>query len=83
MATGQECFPEDVVHALRKRALSFTVVADSLKDRGKGAAAVLREESVQLRCHAAVIEALSTLHDELGRQAQWWDEFAKRFSEQT
>ncbi|MFD1044640.1 Ada metal-binding domain-containing protein [Kibdelosporangium lantanae] len=44
----------------------------------ESAAAVAREEACQLRCQAAVIEAMSTLYDELGLRAQRWGEFAER-----
>jgi hypothetical protein len=37
-----------------------------------------REEAVQLQCQAAVIEAMAALYDELGLQAQQWNEFATR-----
>jgi hypothetical protein len=70
--------PGAIVHALRTQALSFTIVADALVGTDKGAAAVAREEAVQLRCQAAVIEAMAALYDELGLQAQQWGEFAAR-----
>lgn len=68
----------EIVRALRSRALSFTVFADALYESDRGAAAVAREEAVQLRCQAAVIEAMAALYDELGLHAQQWGEFAAR-----
>jgi hypothetical protein len=75
---GSGASPGEIVQALRSRALSFAVFADALADSDKGAAAVAREEAVQLRCQAAVIEAMAALYDELGLQAQRWGEFAAR-----
>ncbi len=69
---------EDIVGELRARALSFTVIADMIHDGDRNAAGVLREEAVQLQCHAAVVAALSELHDEMGRHARWWDQFVQR-----
>jgi hypothetical protein len=73
--------PGDVVRALRARALAFVVFADALDRSDTRAAAVAREEAVQLRCQAAVVEELAELHDELGLQAQLWGEFAARLQE--
>jgi hypothetical protein len=75
---GPDASPGEIVHALRTRALSFSVFADALVGSDSGAAAVAREEAVQLRCQAAVIEAMAALYDELGLQAQQWGEFAAR-----
>jgi hypothetical protein len=80
---GPDASPGETVNALRTRALSFMVFADALGDRDKRGAAVAREEAVQLRCQAAVIEALSALHDELGLQAHMWGELAKRLNKRT
>jgi hypothetical protein len=75
---GPEASAGQVVHALRTRALQFTVFADAIHDGDRGSAAVAREEAVQLRCQAAVIEAMAALYDELGLQAQQWGEFAAK-----
>jgi hypothetical protein len=75
---GSDASAGEIVQALRSRALSFAVFADALADSDKGTAAVAREEAVQLRCQAAVIEAMAALYDELGLQAQQWGEFAAR-----
>jgi hypothetical protein len=75
---GPDVSPGAIVHELRTQALSFTVFADALVGTDSGAAAVAREEAVQLRCQAAVIEAMAALYDELGLQAQQWGEFAAR-----
>jgi hypothetical protein len=68
------------VQALRLRALSALIYADVVADRDKHEAAWAREAACQLRCQAAVIEAMSTLYDELGLQAQRWGEFAERMT---
>ncbi|GAB3909096.1 hypothetical protein GCM10029964_110100 [Kibdelosporangium lantanae] len=70
--------PEEFVRALRDRAKSFSALADAVGCQDESAAAVAREEACQLRCQAAVIEAMSTLYDELGLRAQRWGEFAER-----
>jgi hypothetical protein len=75
---GPDASQGEIVLALRTRALSFSVFADALVGSDSGAAAVAREEAVQLRCQAAVIEAMAALYDELGLQAQQWGEFAAR-----
>jgi hypothetical protein len=77
---GRDASPEEIVRALRVRALSFQVFADLIGDRDKGGAAVAREEACQLRCSAAVIEAMSALYVELGLEAQRWGEFAERMA---
>jgi hypothetical protein len=75
---GPDAPPGEVVEALRVRALSFLVYADVIGDQDKGAAAEAREAACQLRCQAAVVEAISALYEELGLQAQRWGEFAER-----
>jgi hypothetical protein len=70
--------PERVVEALRVRAFTALIYADVVGDRDKAGAAEAREAACQLRCQAAVIEAMSALYDELGLQAQRWGEFAER-----
>ncbi|MCE7008270.1 hypothetical protein LWC34_36465 [Kibdelosporangium philippinense] len=67
----------DVVRALRSHATRFTVLADTLADVDEASAAVAWEEAVLLRCHAAVVEQLSELYDELSSRVQMWDTFAK------
>jgi hypothetical protein len=75
---GPDAPPSDVVEALRLRALTALIYADVVADKDKPAAALAREDACQLRCDAAVIEAMSALYDELGLQAQRWGEFAER-----
>ncbi|MCE7011510.1 hypothetical protein LWC34_53165 [Kibdelosporangium philippinense] len=80
MATGTQQPdkpPGEVVSSLRSQASWFTVLADTLTGADEASAAVAREEAVRLRCHAAVVEQLSELYDELGSQAQMWSTFAK------
>lgn len=78
LVPGSDASPDDIVRALRARALAFLVFADVLDSSDTRAAAVAREEAVQLRCQAAVIEQLTELHDELGMTAQLWGELAAR-----
>jgi hypothetical protein len=69
------------VQALRTRALQLNVLADMVYDFDKGSAAVAREEAVQLRCRAAVIEAMAEFLTGLGIRAQQWDDFATKLRE--
>ena len=70
--------PTDIVRALRARALTLVGFADAVDSMDRRAAAVAREEAVGLRCHAAVIEQLAELHNELSTRARLWDTFAAR-----
>lgn len=75
---GPDASPTEVVEALRLRALSALIYADVVADEDKAEAAAAREASCQMRCQAAVIEALSAAYDELGLKAQFWGEFAEK-----
>jgi hypothetical protein len=75
---GPEASPREVVEALRLRAFTALIYADVVADRDKAGAAEAREAACQMRCQAAVIEALSAAYDELGLQAQRWGEFAEK-----
>jgi hypothetical protein len=63
--------PGALVHELRTRATSYTVYADALAVGDPNAATVRREEAVQLRCRAAVIESMAILYEELGLKARY------------
>jgi hypothetical protein len=80
---GPDAPPEKVVETLRLRALSALIYADVVADRDKAGAHEAREAACQLRCQAAVIEAMSALYDELGLTARRWGEFAERMSKRT
>jgi hypothetical protein len=75
---GPEAPPREVVEALRLRALTALIYADVVDDRNKPEAAEAREVACQLRCQAAVVEALSAAYDELGLKARLWGEFAEK-----
>lgn len=77
-APGPDSSPDETVQALRTRALQLNVFADLVHDSDKGSAAVAREEAVQLRCRAAVIEAMAEFHAELGTTVQQWGDLATR-----
>jgi hypothetical protein len=68
---------------LRLRAFTALIYADVVADRDKAGAAEAREAACQLRCQAAVIEALSAAYDELGLQARRWGEFAEKLRQFT
>jgi hypothetical protein len=80
---GPDAPAEEVVEALRINALSILIYADVVADRDKNESAQAREAATQLRCQAAVIEAMSALYDELGLRAQRWGEFAERMRQFT
>ena len=75
---GPDASTREVVEALRLRALTALIYADVVADRDRAGAAQAREDACQLRCQAAVVEAMSALYEELGLQAQRWGEFAER-----
>jgi hypothetical protein len=66
---GPDASPDEVVEALRVRALSAIIYADVVVDKDKTEAAKAWEAACQLRCQAAVIEAMTALYDELGLEA--------------
>lgn len=73
--------PREVVQELRRGAFLALIYANVVDEQDKAGAARAREDACRLRCEAAVIEAMSTLYDELGLQAERWGAFAQELNE--
>jgi hypothetical protein len=74
---GADTPADQVVAELRLRASAMWTFADLIADRDQLQASKVREDACQLRCQAAVIEAIAALFDELGLMANQWGAVAE------